>query len=392
MFMLFVGLAIFVTSLLLASYSTGKIIYISHKKNLFDEPLEKRKIHLTRTPNLGGVAIFASTMFTSCLLVPTDQITHLNFLIACATIIFIVGLVDDLVGMDPMKKMLAQLIVALIATIFTDFRITGLNGLFGINELPYALSLMLSIFFILLVINAFNLIDGINWLAGSVALLVFVCFAFAFQLMQLYSYMFLSVALCGSLCAFLYFNRTPAKIFMGDTGSLFVGLTIALFSIRFLESSGSGKTSPDYTAISPALLAAFLIIPVFDTARIFFLRVKNKKSPFSADKNHIHHRLIALGFSHMRATGILICVNISLILFVILLQHLSAETLICSVAVIALILNQLLEMAIRKRNAVSAGTPGYEPAITVTTRYFSRDQGEAYPSYTKEAAELSTQD
>lgn len=337
--------SIFLVSLILSCYSVKKIIYVANKKHLFDEPSEDRKIHLTRTPNLGGVAIFASMMLTASLLMPSSGIDHLNYFVAAAVILFFTGLTDDLVGVNPNKKIMAQLAVAIIITLLAGYRFTGFYGVLGLNEMPFALSIFISTLFILLLINAFNLIDGINCLAASIGFLACACFAYCFWKMHETGFLFLAVAMCGCLLGFLFFNRTPAKIFMGDTGALFLGFIVAVFAIHFIELNkfSARQPEPDFKS-APAIVFGFLIVPIFDTLRVFLLRILSRKSPFHADRNHIHHRLIDLGFSHLQSTGILLLVNMTCIFLVSLLNNLKTEFTILIIAGFCLALNWFLSI------------------------------------------------
>jgi UDP-GlcNAc:undecaprenyl-phosphate/decaprenyl-phosphate GlcNAc-1-phosphate transferase len=338
---------IFLSAFILVYYSIKKIIYISHKKHLFDEPSEDRKIHHTKTPNLGGVAIFSSITITACLFFPLSGVSHLNYIILSSLILFIVGLTDDLVGVNPAKKIIAQLLVAFTITLLADCRFTNFYGLFGLNEMPFAISILLSSLFIIFLINAFNLIDGINCLSGSIGFLACVTFAFYFLRMHQAGLLFVSVAMCGCLAGFLLFNKTPAKIFMGDTGSIFLGFIVAMLSIKFIELSKTGSAGlmqPEFQS-APGLVFGLLIIPVFDTLRIFSLRILKRKSPFRADRNHIHHRLIDLKFSHLQTTGILMAVNIFCLLLVFFLAHLlKTEILLLIITGFILILNAILSL------------------------------------------------
>jgi len=202
-------------------------------------------------------------------------------------------------------------------------------------------------------INAFNLIDGINCLAGSIGFLVCAIFAFYFWQMHHTELLFLALAMCGSLGGFLFFNRTPARIFMGDTGSMFLGFIVAFFSINFIELNKAGYTGfvqPQFQS-APALVFGLLIIPVFDTCRVFILRILKKKSPFLADRNHIHHRLIDLNLSHLQATGVLLIVNIITLLPVFLLAKFRTEIVLLVMLVFVLVLNRILSV-IHNKNLI----------------------------------------
>ena len=227
--------SIFLTTLALVFFSIKKLIYVSHTKHLFDEPYEARKVHSTRTPNLGGMAIFRSMMFTSFLFLPDSSIHQLKYFIISSVVIFILGVTDDLVGVNPVKKIIPQLGVALLTTLWGNARFTSFYDFLGLTEMPFGVSIFVSVFFILLLINAFNLIDGINCLAGSIGLLACLIFAYYFWKMQETGLLFLSIAMCGCLVGFLFYNRTPARIFMGDTGSLFLGFIVSVFAVNLIE-------------------------------------------------------------------------------------------------------------------------------------------------------------
>jgi len=335
---------IFLATLSLVCYSIKKIIYIAHKKHLFDEPTELRKIHKTKIPNLGGVAIFATMMVPCCLFISLANIPHLNYIIFAFLIIFILGITDDLVGVNPTKKIIAQLIAALTLTTIAGCRLTSFYGLGGFNEMPELLSIFISTAFIIFLVNAFNLIDGINCLAGSLGLLACLFFTFYFFKLGQPGLLYIAIAMCGCLLGFLYFNHTPAKIFMGDTGSMFIGLMIAFLSINFIEINKT--VTLNYVAplvkSAPALVFGLLIIPIFDTVRIFLLRVLKRKSPFEADSNHIHHRLIDIGLSHVEASFILLMANVASLLLVSFFSHLKMEQLFLLIILFALSLNGLL--------------------------------------------------
>lgn len=306
--MLTLAICIFLTGFSATYLSLFKIIRIAHLKHLFDYPSEERKIHLHKTPNLGGTALFFSIIFCASIFPGTSQIQHLNYLTAAALIIFLLGLTDDLVGVNPMKKFGIQSIVAFLITICTQYRISNLHGFFGIYALPALISITFTIIFLLLIINAFNLIDGINCLASGIALVSFITFSFIFMKLGQHGFMLLSFAMSGSLIAFLHYNKTPSRIFLGDSGSLLIGLLVAVCSLHYLNISNSLSYPGTDKSISPtpAVIFSLFIIPVFDTIRVFTLRLLQRKSPFCADRNHIHHLLLDLNFTHLQASGILI--------------------------------------------------------------------------------------
>ena len=361
-------------TLFLVCYSIKKIIYISHKKHLFDEPTEIRKIHKTKIPNLGGVAIVASMIAISCLFLTPANIPHLNYIIIAIFSLFILGLTDDLVGVNPTKKIIAQFGVAATIAILADCRVSSFHGIAGIYEIPYLVSILLSVVFIIFFINAFNLIDGIDCLAGSIGLMVCIVFAFYFFYLNQPGWYFVAVAMCGCLLGFLFFNRSPARIFMGDTGSMFLGLIVAMLSIKFMELNQSNPKAvlPPFFKSAPALVYALLIIPFFDTIRIFSMRLLKRKSPFEADRNHVHHRLLDLKLTHMQSTGILLLVNLFSIITISLLVNIKTELLILFDTVYILLLNGLLSFLLfKKKNTLLNQIKQIKPLKPMPKNIFS---------------------
>jgi UDP-GlcNAc:undecaprenyl-phosphate GlcNAc-1-phosphate transferase len=371
--MLITGLLIFILSLIVVLYAIRKLIYISHKKHLFDEPSENRKIHERRTPNLGGVAIFATMWLASLLMPSSPAMAGTNYVAVAVLLLFILGLTDDLVGVNPIKKIFAQLGVAMIITIPAGLRFTSFYGFFGLDGMPVEISFPVSILFILLITNAFNLIDGINTLAGSIGLLACAIFAFYFFEMKQIGLLYLAVAMCGCLAGFLYFNRTPAKIFMGDTGSLFLGLIISIFSIKCMEISHYTPPQEIHPLLTstPSILFGLLIIPIFDTIRVFVLRISRKKSPFYADRNHIHHLLIDLNLSHLQSTSLLLAVSIVSMLIAFALRNFQIEGAIACITSFVLILHWILHVIIRSKAKTSPMTEPYQKTASVT--YLTRN-------------------
>jgi len=326
----------------LVCYAIRKIIYVSHKKHLFDEPSEQRKVHITRTPNLGGVAIFSSMLIAACFFVPRTGIIDQNYILAGSIVIFFLGLTDDLVGMNPNKKIFGQLVAALIVVLPGKVHFTSWQGFLGWGEMSYWTGALTAVMFILLITNAFNLIDGINCLAGSIGLLACLGFACFFWKMHFSGYYFLALALCGCLAGFLVYNRTPARIFMGDTGALLLGFILSVFSIVFIEANKPGIFVVPSFKGAPAIVLGLLVIPIYDTLRVFILRIMHGKFPFSADRSHLHHRLIDLGLSHIQATGVLLLANVITGWFVVSFQELRMESRIFGVIVFTLLMNWVL--------------------------------------------------
>lgn len=309
--MLVNAVLVFFVSLIIAGYSCKKLIFIAHKKQLFDEPDQVRKIHKTKTPTLGGIGIFISLIITTCLLIDLS-IPNLKYVFLSGLLVLILGIVDDLTGLNANKKFFGQIVVALIISVFTDNRISNFYFI-GAGQIPFALSVLGTTFFIVLTINAFNLIDGINYLAGTLALIICIAFSLFYREINQPGLFLFCIALCGCLLGFLFFNRTPAKIFMGDAGSMCLGFIIALLSIRFIGLNGPQlffKSHSELVKLAPQLVLALLAVPLYDTLRVFSFRILRGRSPFVADRNHLHHRLLQLKLSHLQATLVLVFVQL----------------------------------------------------------------------------------
>lgn len=349
--MVFLLICVFFSSLIIVCFSLKKIIYVANKCHLFDNPNEIRKVHLDKTPNLGGVAIYITIIACTAVFTFYYPIPNINYIFVASIVIFTLGLTDDLVGVDPKKKFFAQFIASVVVTVIANIRFTSFYGIFGITQIPYSLSIGLSILFIVFLINAFNLIDGINCLAGGVALLANIVFAICFWQMHQLGLMLLAITICGALVGFLYYNKTPAKIFMGDTGALCLGLLIAIFSIIFIESNYAFALQHKAVfASAPVIVLGLLCIPIFDALRVFTLRILKAKSPFDADRNHIHHRLLDFNFSHIQATLTLLIVNLFFVIIVFWFNNLGNEILLFIIASLAFFLNSFSWFLLNKKN------------------------------------------
>lgn len=311
------GLALlpFLVSLVISAISIPVIIRVANLKNLTDDPDSKRKLHKTNTPTLGGIAIFAGALVSFSTLYDVYGFNDLRFITPALVILFFAGVKDDLLILDPGKKLLIQIACASLITYLGNLRITSLWGIMGLQDIPFWPGVLITVFLIIALINAFNLIDGINGLAGTLGLLASLCFGSWFAINNFGSLTILSFSLAGALLGFLFFNYNRAKIFMGDTGSMAVGFIIAIIAIRFIEANRIQIETLKHPIINaPAVAFAILSIPVFDMIRVFALRVYNRHSPFHADRNHIHHYFVDNGYSHAKSTGILFWINVSCIL------------------------------------------------------------------------------
>jgi UDP-N-acetylmuramyl pentapeptide phosphotransferase/UDP-N-acetylglucosamine-1-phosphate transferase len=318
---------VFLVALATSYFTVPRIILIAKLKKLYDLPDNNRKIHKEVVPNLGGIAIFFSTMIIGSFFVtPTPTSNWWHYIVASSLILFIIGLKDDILVIVPYKKFLIQLMTASIAVFFADIRLHSLHGILGIYEMPYWLSCSFSIIGITFVTNAFNLIDGVDGLAGTISLLCTLTLGVSLAFQGDENAAKFSFALMGALAGFLWFNRSPAKIFMGDSGSLFLGFSISILCILFINSFVPHRFFSMFVHSSQGALIialAILFIPVFDSFRVFITRIAHGKHPFHADRIHLHHYLLDLGFNHNRVVSVLFVSNLLIIFVSLLVQDLN---------------------------------------------------------------------
>ncbi len=288
------------------------IIKAAKMKNLFAVPNE-RSASKNIIPTLGGIAILAGFIISVIISSDSFSIDQVKYLIAAVITMFIVGLNDDILGSTAKRKLMLELPMALFLVILGNFRLTNFHGIFGINEINYFTGVIFSVIAIVGIINAFNLIDGIDGLAAGVGIIISVAYGIWFLRFGDFLFALTCFSLTGSLCAFFLFNvfGTTNKIFMGDTGSLIVGTIVSVLTIHFNEFFPSSDF-PEHGL--PAISLAIMIVPIIDTLRVFIIRIKHKKSPFSPDMNHIHHQLLQLTGSHLKASGVILVLNSLIIL------------------------------------------------------------------------------
>jgi len=297
---------------------------------------------------LGGIGIFAGLLFSIILWTPFNFLGDLQYILSAFIIIFLIGAKDDIDPVIPIKKAGAQFVAALILVFKANVIITDFHGILGIHEIPFLYSVLFSLFVIIAIINAFNLIDGVNGLAGSVALLTSIILGFWFYKIDRIELAIVAFSTAGSIIAFLKYNFSPASIFMGDTGSLLLGLVSAILAIKFIDINASLINSSYHISSGTVFVIAIMILPIFDTIRIMILRILNGKSPFHPDKKHLHHLLLDLGLSHMQVTMVLTGVNILFVLIAYYFRNLDINLLLLIIIGLLLILTGILNF-IHKR-------------------------------------------
>ncbi len=288
-----------------------------------------RNAHEGFTPNVGGMAIFTGLLLANQYLLFYFFDSFQNFeissefevqiktyiLITGGTIIlFVIGLLDDISELSSYFRFLIQVIIAFTLSSIGDLRIDNFHGVFGLYEISYYFSLVFSISVMIFIINSYNLTDGLDGLAASLGLFILSAFAFIFFINGKYFDCVLACAGISSLFAFWLYNRPPARIFMGDGGSLVIGFIIACCAIRACNMPINNDIH------NPVFILCIIAYPAIDTLRVFTVRLISGKSPFSADRNHIHHLLIDKNFNHGWASffAVMYCVVMSTLCFFLL--------------------------------------------------------------------------
>jgi UDP-GlcNAc:undecaprenyl-phosphate/decaprenyl-phosphate GlcNAc-1-phosphate transferase len=306
------------------------IISVAEMKKLYDVP-DERKIHQTPIPSLGGVGIFAGFVLASLLTIGFSTASEFQYYMAAALVIFFLGVKDDILVISPIKKFIGQVLAAFLIVYKGRVQIQSMHGFLGLYDLPEMYSLVLTYLTVIFIINSFNLIDGVDGLAGTLGLMSTLIFGFYFLSIGELPYSILAFSLAGSLSAFLIFNFQPARIFMGDTGSLLIGLINAILVVKFINLAGS-PASPRPILESPAIGFSILLIPLLDTVRVFGIRIIHRRSPFSPDRNHIHHLMLDKGLSHRTITLTLVGINLLFIGLTFAFRSIGVTWLILSVA------------------------------------------------------------
>ena len=292
------------------------IIAFSKKREFFDQP-GKRKIHTQSLPSLGGLAVICGFILPILLWIPLYNFSDYSFIYGAVALLLllVMGVRDDLVPLRPITKFVGQIVTAFIVVHLGETKLVSLYGLFGIEELPVWAGYGLSILVIIFIVNAFNLIDGVDGLASTIGVIASVAFGIWFFLNGNILMYIISFSMAGALLAFLKYNFTPSRIFLGDSGSMLIGFVSAVLALRFIQYNATLPIEdPNKMTAAPILAICVMIIPIYDTLRLFLLRSLFKRSPFNSDKNHLHHLLIRLGMSHPKITIILSSMSIVFII------------------------------------------------------------------------------
>lgn len=326
MYVFFVILT-FAISAAIGWFAIPRIVIIAKIKRLFDEP-NSRKVHKGAIPRLGGLSFFPAALFSFAFVLglryyygydisldlQVELLTEFLFVMAGMLILYFVGMADDLIGVGYRNKFVAQIFAA-VCLVFAGVTVFDLQGLFGVYRLPFAMDALLTIAVVVLTVNAFNLIDGVDGLCSGLGTIILTTLGILFIYYQLFVYAMFAFGMVGVLIAFFQYNvlGTRLKVFMGDTGSLTLGYMIVFLGLKFVNLENTTFIASGLNS-TLAILAGLLFVPVFDTCRVFVSRISRGKSPFFPDKNHVHHKLLQLNRTHLQSTGILLLMEAGFIL------------------------------------------------------------------------------
>ena len=322
-----------ITAFLITYFAIPKVIFFAEKLRLFDEA-GIRASHKGSVPIFGGIAIFSGIIFS---LLFWADIENIQYILVSILIVFFVGVIDDLLVLSPFKKIVGQVIATSIIIFLGDLQIDNMHGVLGVYDLPIWIGTLFTIFVVIVITNGFNLIDGVDGLAGGVGVISSFSFGVIAFLMAQTDIAMVAFTLMGALIGFLRYNLFPAKIFMGDTGSLVVGMILSILAINIIRH-GLVTETIKLPNKGPLLAIAVLAIPLFDSLRVFVARIIKGRHPLSAGRGHIHHALLNLGFGHSKTSFILSLLAISLIIFSYFILEYNVNFSIAILSVISFIL------------------------------------------------------
>lgn len=353
----------FIISLLMGFIVLPNVLVISHKHHLYDLP-DDRKIHTIPIPRLGGVIFFPIITITIALLMGTryflgydiiyiserSVLIELLFLLCGCCMLYILGVKDDLVGVSYKWKFLVQFLCGILLTLAGLWIHDG-YGLFGINHIRARFGYPITIFLVVYIINAFNMIDGLDGLASGLASVSLITFAFIFIQEKQLIYVLISISTLGVVLPFgiynIFGNRMKGnKVFMGDTGTLTLGLILSFLLLRIYYTDSETNHIHNYYLIA----FSSLIVPLFDVVRVFYLRIINHHNPFLPDRNHIHHKLLKTGMNCREVTLTIISLSVLMIILNMWLSiYLDINYIVCLDIIIMFVFHSIARSVIKRK-------------------------------------------
>lgn len=310
---------------------------VAFKFDLYDKPDGERKLHTEYVPTLGGIALFLAFFVGFSVSGFASQMQGYSYFAAAMLMLFFTGMKDDLVGLSPTKKLLVEVAVGLMLILGSGIYIDNFYGILGIGELPFAASVLITLFTMIVVVNAYNLIDGVDGLAAGIGVIASLFFGIGFFVAGEYAMAMLSAVVAASLAGYLLHNFHPASIFMGDTGSLIIGFLLAVQAIQFVGLNEIPAFVEEFGPISSVMPVAILMIPLYDTLRVFILRAKRRESPFDPGRDHIHHVLIGMGMGHRKTSLTLYAMSIAITVTTYLFSMWNVNVLVLFSVVLAVV-------------------------------------------------------
>ena len=328
---------LFISIFLITYILIPKIRNFSLKFNLTDAP-GVRSSHVNTTPSFGGIAFYISYIVALFFLqFFFDNQVSLTLLVGIS-VLFFTGLFDDFVNLRAKVKFCGQFLGVALLMSQSDFRIISMHGFLGINEIPLIVSVVGSMFFLLAVINAFNLLDGIDGLTSITGIIVASFYSYMFYKLGYFYYLSISITTIATLLAFLRFNfSVKRKIFMGDTGSLTIGLVLGLLTLKLMTADAVYTSLHFEPKQLPLVLVAVLFVPILDICRVMIIRLLKGVSMFSPDRNHIHHIIVDYGLSHRKASSFIGCVNfcVGLLMFFVIINFNTLQSTLLLIGIFA---------------------------------------------------------
>lgn len=309
----------------------------AHLRDYLDRPDNNRKLHVRDVATMGGIGIFFAYYIGFTLSGYAGEMVGFPYFSAALLFLFFTGMKDDISEISVKFKLLIEIIVASIVIIACEVSITNFYGVFGIHEISVWMGRLITLFTIIVVMNAFNLIDGVDGLAAGLGCIATLLFGIGFWMAGDGVYMSFALILCAALFAFLMFNFSPASIILGDTGSLITGFLIAILAVQFVGLNESVSFTEQFGEMSPILPIAILSVPLYDTFRVFLLRMFQGKSPFTPGYDHIHHVVLRIGFDHKRTAVFLYIISILITLIAYVSKSLEINT-VLGIILISMIL------------------------------------------------------
>ncbi len=319
------------------------LIKILRQWKLYDSPGD-HKIHTSFTPSLGGVAVFVGALFALLISLSLKNWMDSKYFFISIALMFFIGLRDDVLALTPKQKLYSQFLPVFLLVFLNQVTLNSSYGLIDLPFIPQWIIWVISVLTLVILTNAYNLIDGLDGLAGSIGIICLTFFGLWFHSVGEETLSLISMTFAGPLVAFLFFNWQPSKIFMGDTGALMIGFLLSFMVIRFINLNYDLPIDhPAKFQASISTAVAVVIIPVFDTLRVIILRMRKMQSPFKADKNHLHHQFLNLGFSHSKAVLFIAAINLIFIMLAWLLRSQSDRLILPLIIFICIIINFVLK-------------------------------------------------